>query len=111
MDTYQRAPDVFAAHGYDAMEVVLKAVEIAHPAAVCEPAVILGDVTPAAVTRDRTPDFTAQQTYLYAPPLGLDAPAAWAVNGGILVFIGGPDDGLGAIDSNDRLFAELKYSF
>jgi branched-chain amino acid transport system substrate-binding protein len=31
MDTYQRAPDVFAAHGYDAMEVVLKAVEIAHP--------------------------------------------------------------------------------
>jgi branched-chain amino acid transport system substrate-binding protein len=31
MDTYQRAPDVFAAHGYDAMKVVLKAVSIAHP--------------------------------------------------------------------------------
>ncbi len=31
MDTYQRAPDVFAAHGYDAMKVVLKAIEIAHP--------------------------------------------------------------------------------
>ncbi len=30
-DTYQRAPDVFAAHGYDAMKVVLKAIEIAHP--------------------------------------------------------------------------------
>ncbi len=36
---------------------------------------------------------------------------SWGLNGGILIFIGGPDDGLGAIDSNDRLFAELKYSF
>ncbi len=30
-DTYQRAPDVFAAHGYDAMNVVLKALTLAHP--------------------------------------------------------------------------------
>lgn len=36
---------------------------------------------------------------------------SWAMNGGILMFIGGPDDGLGAFDSNDRIFAELKYSF
>ena len=31
--------------------------------------------------------------------------------GGILIFSGGPDRALGAFDKNDRLFAELKYSF
>jgi hypothetical protein len=36
---------------------------------------------------------------------------AWKIEGGILIFIGGPDKGLGAFDSNDRLYAELKYSF
>jgi hypothetical protein len=36
---------------------------------------------------------------------------SWSMDGGILIFIGGPDDGLGAFDSNDRLFASLKYSF
>jgi hypothetical protein len=36
---------------------------------------------------------------------------AWKVEGGWLVFIGGPDKGIGAYDSNDRLYAELKYSF
>ena len=36
---------------------------------------------------------------------------AWAIDGGILIFIGGPDKGIGAYDSNDRLYAELKYSF
>lgn len=35
----------------------------------------------------------------------------WKLAGGWLIFIGGPDDGLGAFDSNDRLYAELKYSF
>jgi Protein of unknown function (DUF1302) len=36
---------------------------------------------------------------------------SWAATGGILMFIGGPDDGIGAFDSNDRIYAELKYSF
>ncbi len=36
---------------------------------------------------------------------------AWRAEAGILLFVGGPKDGLGAFDSNDRLFAELKYSF
>jgi hypothetical protein len=36
---------------------------------------------------------------------------AWKVEGGWLVFIGGPDKAIGAYDSNDRLYAELKYSF
>jgi len=36
---------------------------------------------------------------------------AWKVECGILLFIGGPDDGLGAFESNDRLYAEIKYSF
>jgi len=60
------------------------AVEIAHPAAICEPAVIRQE-KPRAPLADpdlRTPDFTGLQTYLYAPPVGLDAPAAWARDGG-----------------------------
>lgn len=36
---------------------------------------------------------------------------AWKVEGGILIFMGGSDEGLGAFDSNDRLYAEIKYSF
>jgi hypothetical protein len=36
---------------------------------------------------------------------------AWKAEAGILIFIGGPDDGIGAYDSNDRLYAEIKYSF
>jgi hypothetical protein len=48
------------------------AVEIAHPEPIAEPAVVTY----------RTPDFTGQQAYLYAPPVGLDAPAAWAMAGG-----------------------------
>lgn len=31
MDTYQRAPDVFAAHGYDTMRLTLRALAIANP--------------------------------------------------------------------------------
>ncbi len=31
MDTYQRAPDVFAAHGYDAMRIVIAVMKIAKP--------------------------------------------------------------------------------
>ena len=33
------------------------------------------------------------------------------VEGGILVFFGGPRITLGGFDSNDRVFSELKYSF
>ncbi len=61
------------------------AVEIAHPEAAPELAKI-GD--PAAhgsgaiLDGVRTPDFTGQQGYLYNPPVGLNAPAAWAVAGG-----------------------------
>lgn len=36
---------------------------------------------------------------------------AWLLTGGGIFYIGGPDDGFGAFDSNDRIFAELKYSF
>ncbi len=36
---------------------------------------------------------------------------AWKIEGGWLVFAGGPDKAIGAYDSNDRLYAELKYSF
>ena len=31
MDTYQRAPDIFAAHGYDAMRIVIAVMKIASP--------------------------------------------------------------------------------
>ena len=60
------------------------AVEIAHPAAICEPAVILGDARlDAPLPADpNTPDFTGLQGYLYDPPVGLDAPAVWAHPGG-----------------------------
>ncbi len=61
----------------------LPAVEIAHPAPMVEPAVIrtVGTNT-ASETKDRTPDFSAQQGYLYTSPTGLEAPAAWARPGG-----------------------------
>ncbi len=36
---------------------------------------------------------------------------AWNLEAGILIFIGGPDQGLGAFDSNDRIYAELEYNF
>ena len=62
------------------------AVEIAHPIPIVEPAALpSGDkrIEPAAGGRvDRTPDFTDLQDYLYDPPIGLDAPAAWAIPGG-----------------------------
>lgn len=35
----------------------------------------------------------------------------WKAEGGWLVFVGGPDRALGSFDDNDRLYAELKYSF
>jgi len=57
----------------------LPEVEIAHPAAICEPAAILGDARREPL---RTPDFTGLQDYLYDPPVGLDAPAAWSQAGG-----------------------------
>jgi serine protease len=67
------------------------AVEIAHPAAVVEPASIEPLASPGpgaiaaarAVRANRTPDFSPQQGYLYAPPNGLNAPVAWAVAGGL----------------------------
>lgn len=36
---------------------------------------------------------------------------SWALAAGILIYIGGPKDGLGLYDSNDRVYTELKYSF
>jgi hypothetical protein len=36
---------------------------------------------------------------------------AWKAEAGILIFIGGPDEGIGSFESNDRLYAEIKYSF
>lgn len=36
---------------------------------------------------------------------------SWKIEGGWLVFFGGPRRSLGAFDSNDRIYSELKYSF
>jgi len=58
------------------------AVEIAHPVPMVEPAVIVPTTAGATASPPRTPDFTDQQDYLYEPPVGLDAPAAWAMAGG-----------------------------
>lgn len=66
----------------------LPEVEIAHPAPICETAALHGaafDQVPvglAPAARGTTPDFSAQQGYLYATPTGLDAPSAWARPGG-----------------------------
>ena len=48
-------------------------IEIAHP---------VPRVEPATCFVPGTPDFTGLQGYLYDTPLGLDAPAAWALPGG-----------------------------
>ncbi len=59
------------------------AVEIAHPAAIPELAVVRTPVRIDSQPVDlRTPDFTGMQDYLYDVPVGLDAPSAWAVPGG-----------------------------
>jgi len=60
-----------------------RAVEIAHPEPIVETAVIR-DPRPIAPPSPRagTPDFTGSQGYLYNPPVGLDAPAAWGHVGG-----------------------------
>ena len=36
---------------------------------------------------------------------------AWKAEAGIIFYIGGSEPGLGAWDKNDRLYAEIKYSF
>ena len=36
---------------------------------------------------------------------------AWNLEAGILLFLGGPDQGLGAFESNDRVYMELEYNF
>jgi len=36
---------------------------------------------------------------------------AWNFETGILIFMGGPDQGLGSFESNDRVYAEIQYSF
>jgi len=63
------------------------AVEIAHPMPIVEPAAIAGnDIDPSNPHGRRdflTPDFSAQQEYLYDTPIGLDAPSAWALTGGL----------------------------
>lgn len=64
----------------------LDAIEIAHPAPICEPASIRS--VPSLLARTMTavpggtPDFSSMQDYLYDTPVGLDAPAAWAHTGG-----------------------------
>jgi hypothetical protein len=61
------------------------AVEIAHPAPVCEVAAIepaIAAPAPPPGGGIRTPDFSGNQGYLYATPTGLNAPAAWAIAGG-----------------------------
>jgi len=55
------------------------AVEIAHPEAIPEPAVMHAGAQQSAAV---PPDFTGMQGYLYAPPVGLDAPSAWGYTGG-----------------------------
>ena len=76
----------------------LPEIEIAHPAPVCETAGIwdhgdgpaggvqvverTGSGERDALLRGSTPDFSAQQGYLYDTPIGLDAPSAWARPGG-----------------------------
>jgi serine protease len=62
----------------------LSVVEIAHPAAMVENAVIDAPAPAAPVRRDgtRTPNFVGQQGYLGAAPIGLNAAAAWITTGG-----------------------------
>jgi len=82
--------------GRDALAALLNAlnsldvIEVAHGAPICEPAAIhapapvtLGpEFLAASMSPFFTPDFTNQQTYLFATPTGLDAPSAWARAGG-----------------------------
>lgn len=58
------------------------AIEIAHPAPIAEPAAIFEHRAGEPAPRVVTPDFTNMQGYLYATPVGLDAPSAWAETGG-----------------------------
>jgi hypothetical protein len=58
------------------------AIEIAHPAPVAEPAVVFERRAETPSARGVTPDFTSMQDYLFATPVGLDAPSAWAEAGG-----------------------------
>ncbi len=60
------------------------AVEIAHPAPQVELATVRPDhpAKAAAPAPGGTPDFTGEQHYLYDPPVGLNAPAAWSIPGG-----------------------------
>jgi len=59
-------------------------VEIAHPEAIVENASIddPGATLPDPFFTAATPDFTGMQGYLYNPPVGLNAPAAWIHPGG-----------------------------
>jgi hypothetical protein len=40
-----------------------------------------------------------------------DLTDSWQLGGGVIFYIGGQDPGIGAYNSNNRFFAELKYSF
>ena len=61
----------------------LPAIEIAHPAPIAEPAAIFEHRAGEPPARGVTPDFTSMQDYLFATPVGLDAPSAWAEAGGM----------------------------
>jgi hypothetical protein len=58
------------------------AVEIAHPEAKPELASVVAEQKREQAALAVIPDFTGMQGYLYAPPVGLDAPSAWAYAGG-----------------------------
>ena len=66
----------------------LPEIEIAHPAPICEPAVVISAIPVSQLAfawlalTGGTPDFTDLQDYLYDTPVGLDAPSAWAWAGG-----------------------------
>jgi len=60
----------------------LEDVEIAHPSPRVGSASIHTPGAPVPTQAGATPDFTSFQDYLYAPPVGLNAPAIWSEAGG-----------------------------
>ncbi len=80
--------DVQVAGGTQAMVSLVNAlnalelVEIAHPSPRVRSALRRSQATVTTSFAGNTPDFTGSQDYLYAPPVGLDGPAAWATPGG-----------------------------
>jgi len=53
----------------------------------------------------------AQDGALFRASADYELTDSFKMSGGWLVFFGGPRFGIGAFDSNDRIYGELKYSF